>query len=184
MSKSATSTSKLSDEKNLICLLDLYYDEYFTPVFWQDGAKSRNYFAAITKGTKFPFQRKFLNSFPLDKQITYRLKDFPEGSIIEQKSVFIKGRKQEITFQGFFIIHHTADSIMGEEITQKETLQYFDFQERLPSIETSEENLHKLKMKIGTVIRKFARKYGDEAIVDILTSIIEEYFPNINECKK
>ena len=120
----------------------------------------------------------------MDGQITYRLRDFPESSIIEQKSVFIKGKKQEVTFQGFFIIHHTPDGIMGEEITQKETLQYFDFQERLPSIENSEENLHKLKMKIGTVIRKFARKYGDEAIVDILTSIIEDYFPNITECKK
>ena len=157
-------------------LLKNYYGEYFCPVFWETGKKSRNFFAKIKKGKKSLFDRVFLKSFTIDDQICFRKSDFPEGEIIEQKSVYIKGTKQEATFHGFFIIHSTNESIFGENISQKDTLEYFECRDKFPKIEENVKT--KLRLKLGDVIRKLSQKYGDQLIVEVLADIIEEYFPN------
>ena len=106
-------------------LADYFNHEYFTPEYWEPGKKSRNFFARISQGRKTMFTRKFLQSTFLDGEIVFRGSSFNEGEIIEQKAVFIKGSKQEITFHGFFIIHHSQGGIFGEKISQREALEYF-----------------------------------------------------------
>ncbi len=157
-------------------LLKNYYGEYFSPINWESGKKSRNFFAKIKKGKKSLFDRIFLKSFTIDDQICFRKSDFLEGEIIEQKSVYIKGSKQEATFHGFFIIHNTAEIIYGENISQKDTLEYFECKDKFPVIE--EDVKTKLRLKLGNVIRKLSQKYGDQLIVEVLADIMEEYFPN------
>lgn len=177
MSSSHSESCNNPDKNTWIPLLKLFYGEYHSPVIWDHGKKSKNYFALISPGTKYPFARKFLQNLVLDKQIVYKESDFPDEAIVEQKSVFIRGSKEETIFHGFFIIHHTSDAIMGEEISQKEALQYFDCKKALPDVEHPDDSLNKLRVKLGTVVRKFTVKYGEEAIVEILTDILEEYFP-------
>lgn len=157
-------------------LLKNYYGEYFSPVYWESGKKSRNFFAKIKKGKKLLFDRIFLRSFTIDDQICFRKSDFLEGEIIEQKSVYIKGSKQEATFHGFFIIHNTKKVIYGESISQKDTLEYFECKDKFPEIEENVKT--KLRLKLGDVIRKLSQKYGDQLIVEVLADIMEEYFPN------
>lgn len=178
MSSTHTESCNTTDENSWIPLLKLFYGDYYSPVVWDHGKKSKNYFALISPGTKYPFSRKFLHNLTLDKEIVYKGSNFPEEAIVEQKSVFVKGSKEEVIFHGFFIIHHTTESIMGEEISQKEALQYFDCKKALPDVEHPNESLNKLRVKLGTVVRKFTLKYGEEAMVEILTDILEEYFPN------
>ncbi len=177
MSTSHSSQTTPAEENSWTLLLEPFYGDYYTPVYWEPGKKNKNYFALISKGTKYPFTRKFLRNLTLDNEIVFRISDFPEEAIIEQKAVFVKGSKEEVVFHGFFIIHLTEEGIKGEEISQKEALQYFDIQDRLPDIEHQDEALNQLRVKLGTVIRKFTLKYGEDAIVQILTSILEEYFP-------
>jgi hypothetical protein len=156
-------------------LLEPYYDEYFEPINWELGKKAKNWIAKIKKGKKSIFDRTFLNSSKLDERIVYRQGNFPEGEIIEQKSVYVKGAKQETLFHGLFIIHHKEDGIYGERISQKDALQYFDCCELLPEVEESQKN--KLRVKISTVIRKLAMKYGDQIIAEILTDVLADYLP-------
>jgi len=156
-------------------LLSCYYDEYFEPEFWEIGKKSRNYLALIRKGSKAIFDRKFINSSTLDNKIVFRQDNFPEGEIIEQKSVYVKGSNEETTFHGFFIIHNMKDGIYGDQITQKDALEYFDCKQRLPELQGSVKN--NLRVKLGTVIRKLSQKHGEEIIAEILLDIMAEYFP-------
>lgn len=178
MSSSQPESQQSSDKKEEIVLLESFYGDYFSPVVWETSPKSKNYFAVISPGTKYPFNRKFLRSITLDNQIVFRGSDFLEEAIVEQKAVYVKGTKEEVVFHGFFIIHHTEDQITGEEISQKEALQYFDIQKELPDFNTDEQAINRLRVKLGTTIRKFAQKYGQEVIVNILSDILEEYFPD------
>ena len=176
----ASSTAKKSTKSTLaewIPLLDKVYDNFFTPINWEESKKATNYFARISKGGKSIFDRKFLNSTFLDDQVVYRGENFPEGEIIEQKAVYVKGKKRETTFHGFFIIHHDETGIFGEQISQKEALEFFDCESLLPEVADDQKN--KLRMKLGTVVRKLSSKYGDEVIAEILTEILESYFPKL-----
>jgi len=157
-------------------LLENLYGEYYRPLNWEYGKKSRNFFAKIKKGKKSLFDRVFLKSYIIDDQVCFKKSDFREGEIIEQKSVFIKGTKQEATFHGFFIIHNSNKAIYGEIISQKDTLEYFECKEKFPEIEESVKN--KLRLKLGDVIRKLTQKYGDQLIVEVLADIMEDYFPD------
>ncbi|QEE16708.1 hypothetical protein DSAG12_02538 [Promethearchaeum syntrophicum] len=157
-------------------LLENLYGEYYRPLNWEYGKKSRNFFAKIKKGRKSLFERVFLKSYTIDDQVCFKKSDFLEGEIIEQKSVFIKGTKQEATFHGFFIIHNNNKGIYGEIISQKDTLEYFECKEKFPEIEESVKN--KLRLKLGDVIRKLTLKYGDQLIVEVLADIMEDYFPD------
>ncbi|MHA1719268.1 MAG: hypothetical protein DRO88_08960 [Promethearchaeia archaeon] len=159
-----------------IPLLENFYGEFYRPLNWESGPKSRNYFAKIRKGNKSLFDRIFLKSYVIDEQIVFKKSDFPEGEIIEQKSVYIKGTKKETTFHGFFIIHTNSKGIYGENISQKDTLEYFEYKEQFPELQESAKT--KLRLKLGDVIRKLSQKYGDQVIVDVLVDIMEEYFPN------
>ena len=76
------------------------------------------------------------------------------------------------------IIHHSENAILGEQISQKEALEYFDCEELLPDIKEKDSSYNHLRMRLGTEIRKYTRKYGSEAVVSVLTSIIEDYFPS------
>ncbi len=166
----------MAEAKNLIKLLEPVYDEYYTPTHWEMGKKHKNYFAKITKGKKKSlFDRKFINSSKLDDSIVYKIGQFPAGEIFEQRTVYVKGAKQEITFGGFFIIHHRSDGIYGEDITQKETLEYFDCKQLLPEIRPEVKN--RLRVKMGTVVRQLCNKHGEEMVLDILTDILGEYMP-------
>ena len=177
MSSSHIEPSTSSDENNWTLLLESFYGEYYSPVIWEHSKKSKNYFAIISPGTKYPFSRKFLRYTTLDDQIVFKRSDFPDEAIIEQKAVYVKGSKEEVIFHGFFIIHPTSGGIKGEEISQKEALQYFDCKNALPDINQKDDALNHLRVKLGTVIRKFTVKYGEDAIVKILTDILEDYFP-------
>jgi len=157
-------------------LLENLYGEYYRPLNWEYGKKSRNFFAKIKKGKKSLFDRVFLKSYIIDDQVCFKKSDFLEGEIMEQKSVFIKGTKQEATFHGFFIIRNNNKGIYGEIISQKDTLEYFECKEKFPEIEESVKN--KLRLKLGDVIRKLTQKYGDQLIVEVLADIMEEYFPD------
>ena len=157
-------------------LLENLYGEYYRPLNWEYGKKSRNFFAKIKKGKKSLFDRVFLKSFTIDDQVCFKKSDFLEGEIIEQKSVFIKGTKQEATFHGFFIIHYNTKGIYGEIISQKDTLEYFECKEKFPEIQESVKT--KLRLKLGDVIRKLSQKYGEQLIVEVLAEIMEDYFPN------
>ena len=168
----------MTEQTTLIPLLDNYYGDYFEPINWEPGKKARNFFAKIKKGKKNAiFDRKFLVSYKLDNKTVFKRSDLAVGEIIEQKAVFIKGTKQEITFHGFFIIIHEGDQILGEKITQKDALEYFECKDVIPDIDNNVKNT--LRVKLGTVIRKLAAKYGDEMVSEIMTDILEDYFPKI-----
>ena len=163
---------------NWVKLLSDYFNhEYFTPEYWEPGKKSRNFFARISQGRKTMFTRKFLQSTFLDGEIVFRGASFAEDAIIEQKAVFIKGAKQEVTFHGFFIIHHGPGGIYGEKISQREALEYFQAKTLLPTPKSSNTPKNALRVKIGTVIRQLAQMHGDDVIEEILIDILEEYFP-------
>ena len=157
-------------------LLEPYYEKFYLPIHWEPGKKAKNYFAKIKKGDgdKTIFDRKFINSSTLDTYTVYRQTDFEEDAIVEQRAVFVKGAKSEITFGGFFVVHFVEDQIYGEPITQKDALEYFDCKELVPEMQDSVKN--KLRVKIGTVVRKLAGKYGDDIIAEILGEILTEYF--------
>jgi hypothetical protein len=162
--------------KKQIKLLDPVYDEFYTPIHWEMGKKSKNYFAKITKGQKKSlFNRKFINSSKIDDMVVYKLTQLPEGEIFEHRTVYVKGTKQEVTFGGFFIIHHENDGIYGELISQKETLEYFDCKQLLPEIQPDVKN--RLRVKMGTVVRQLCQKHGEEMVLDILTDILGDYMP-------
>ncbi|MCF2140624.1 MAG: hypothetical protein K9W44_11275 [Candidatus Lokiarchaeota archaeon] len=160
----------------LTCLLREYYGDYYIPENWEESPKSVNYIAKITRGEKFIFDRNFLRTYTLDGKIVFKKSNFNEGDIIEQKCVFKRGSKEEVLFHGFFVVHFHEKKIYGEEISQKDALEYFDLKEKLPDLDNSQHN--KLKMKIGSVLRKLAIKYGEETVVNILAEIIDEYFPS------
>ncbi len=113
----------------------------------------------------------------MDDKVVFNQKYFPEGEIIEQKATYIKGSKQETTFHGFFIIHSKDTGIYGEKISQKDALEYFDCKQQLPELQTNEKN--NLRVKLGTVVRKLSAKYGESVMSEVLTDILEEYFPSI-----
>ena len=159
------------------CLLTEYYDDYYIPNYWEETPKAVNYIAKITRGDKYIFNRIFLRTFSLDDNIVFKKSHFREGDVIEQKCVFKRGTKEEIIFHGFFVIHFNDNKIYGEEISQKDALQYFDLKESLPDIDNSQRN--KLKMKLGTAIRKLAGKYGETMVAGILVEIIADYFPSV-----
>ena len=161
--------------QEMTCLLSEYYGEYYIPENWEFSKKSTNFIARITKGEKYVFDRMFLKTFILDDNICFKKTHFHEGDIVEQKCVFKKGAKEETLFHGFFIVHFDKEQIMGEEITQKDALEYFDCRESLPEVAIDQRN--KLKMKLGTVIRKLTSKYGDEIIISVLMDIMNDYFP-------
>ncbi len=161
--------------QEMTCLLSEYYGEYYIPENWELSKKSVNYIAQIKKGEKYIFDRKFLKTYNLDDNICFKKTHFQEGDIIEQKCIFKQGSKKEILFHGFFIVHFDKNHIMGEEISQKDALEYFDCRERLPDVGIDQRN--KLKMKLGTVIRKLSMKYGEELIITILMDIMNDYFP-------
>ena len=168
----------MTESTEYIQLLENYYGAYYEPLNWETANKKcRNFFALISKGKRTIFNRKFINSSFLDDKVVFNLKHFPEGEIIEQKATFIKGSKQETTFHGFFIIHPKEDGIYGEKISQKDALEYFDFKQQLPELQTNEKN--NLRVKLGTVVRKLTAKYGETVMSEVLTDILEEYFPTV-----
>ncbi len=165
-------------KSNKIQLLEKYYGDYYFPVNWETRTKkSRNYFAVIKKGNKDLFSRKFIRSTYLDDQEVFNISSFPEGAIVEQKCTYVKGTKSEVTFGGFFIISYDSNGISAEKITQKDALEYFDCREMLPEIQNDVKN--KLRVKLGIVVRKLTQKYSEEIIAEVLTSIIEDYFPKL-----
>jgi hypothetical protein len=178
----ALNDSDKSPTANHVTLLEQCYGEYFTPLTWDMQKNASNYFARIRKGIKTLFERDFLRSSFLDEQVIFRKEQFPEGEIIELKSIYTKGSKKETTFQGFFIIHHIENKICGEEISQKHALEYFDCKKELPNLNslTKDEPKAQLRVKIGTIVRKLASKYGEAVIADVLISIVNDLFP---ECK-
>ncbi len=163
------------DASKLEPLLEQYYGEFYIPVNWEEGKKSKNYFAHIEKGTKFIFKRKFLRSHKIDDLNVYKKKSFPEGDIIEQRCTFVRGSKEEITFGGFFVIHHIDGNIYGEELSQKQALEYFDLKKMLP--DQKEEQKRSARVEIATSIRKYIQKYGEETVSDVLVDILNDYFP-------
>ncbi|MHA1518830.1 MAG: hypothetical protein ACTSRK_01480 [Promethearchaeota archaeon] len=165
--------------QELTCLLTEYYGEYYIPENWESSKKAINFIARITKGEKYVFDRKFLNTYNLDDNICYKKSHFKEGEIFEQKCTFRKGKKEEILFHGFFIVKFDGERIMGEEISQKDALEYFDCRGKLPEIATDIQR-NKLKMKLGSVIRQLTLKYGEELMVSILMDIMNDYFPTPN----
>ncbi|WP_371804372.1 hypothetical protein [Candidatus Lokiarchaeum ossiferum] len=168
----------MTESTEYVQLLQNYYGDFFEPLNWETANKKcRNFFAKITKGKKTIFNRKFINSSSLDDRVVFNQKHFPAGEIIEQKSTFIKGTKQETTFHGFFIVHLKENGIYGEKISQKDALEFFDLKQKLPELQSNEKN--NLRVKLGTVIRKLTSKYGEAMISEVLTDILEEYFPNV-----
>lgn len=165
--------------QEMTCLLTEYYGDYYLPENWELSPKSTNFIAKISKGEKYIFERKFLKTYALDENVVFKKSHFVEGDIVEQKCVFKKGTKEEILFHGFFVIHLEQGQILGEEISQKDALEYFDFREKFPDV--AENQKRKLRVKLGTVVRKLTAKYGEELVVDILTDIISDYFPNVEE---
>lgn len=180
-------SSAQNEEKELspindVALLEQYYGEYFTQLTWDLQKNANNYFARIRKGTRELFERDFLRSSFLDDHVIFRKEQFPEGEIIELKTTYTKGSKKETIFQGFFIIHYRDNRICGEEISQKHALEYFDCKKLLPDPESPLKNDPRLQLrvKIGTVVRKLAAKYGDAIIADVLVGVLNDILP---ECK-
>ena len=175
----ALNNSAKTPPENQIALLEQCYGEYFTPLTWDMQKNASNYFAKIRKGTKNLFERDFLRSSLLDEQVIFRKEQFPEGEIIEFKSIYTKGSKKETTFQGFFIIHHYENKICGEEISQKHALEYFDCKKELPDPDSTlnYDAKTQLRVKIGTVVRKLAAKYGEALIAEVLASILSDFLP-------
>lgn len=154
------------------CLLTEYYDDYYIPSHWEETPKAVNYIAKITRGNKYIFDRIFLRTYSLDENIVFKKSHFQEGDIIEQKCVFKRGSKEEIIFHGFFVVHFHDNKIYGEEMSQKDALQYFDLKERLPDVDETQRN--QLKMKLGSVIRKLSQKYGETMVIGILNELISD----------
>ena len=57
---------------------------------------------------------------------------FKEGDIMEQRSTFKKGKTTQTNFSSFYIICLQEDGIYGEEISQKDTIEYFECQSVYP----------------------------------------------------
>ena len=132
VSQAKNKSADKCEEANWTLLLERFYGEYYTPVFWEEEKKSKNFFATIGRGTKYLFKRDFLRRHYIDDCVVFKKKDFKENTIVEQRCTYVHGSKEEITFQGFFVIHHKENGIYGEEISQKQALEYFYCVEILP----------------------------------------------------
>ena len=176
MSEAKNKTSDSCDESNWTLLLERFYGEFYTPVYWEEEKKSKNFFAQIGRGTKYLFKRDFLRRHYIDDAVVFKKKDLKENTIVEQRCTFVHGSKEEVTFGGFFVIHHKENGIFGEEISQKQALEYFDCVDMLP--ENTEENKNSARVEIGKCIRKFMREYGDELVSQVLVDVLNDYFPD------
>ena len=172
----------MSTDKKQICLLHPFVGDYFIPENWQKEPKSRNFFARITWNDKTLFDRTFLRGKIIDDSMVFSKNDFVDGDIIEQKCVFIKGKKEETTFHGFFIIHPGSEGIYGEQISQKEALEFFQGCHALPKIGVNEKPL--LKAKLNQVVRTLRVKYSPELISEVLMEIMEEILPSPSEANQ
>jgi hypothetical protein len=160
-----------------ICLLRPVVGDLFAPENWQYEPKAKNYFARIAPNPKYLFNRTFLHGKTLDEGVVFSKNDFPEGEIIEQKCVFIKGSKSETTFHGFFIINHCEDGIYGQQISQKECLEFFQLRQELPDPEKASTPKRELRVKCGTLLRKLAERYGHALVGEVMTELLEEFLP-------
>lgn len=168
-------------KQKLVCLLKPFTGEYLAPENWEYEPKAKNFFAVISPSPKYLFERSFIKNRIIDDSVIFAKGDFPEGEIVEQKCVHVKGSKSETTFQGFFIIHHQEDGIYGEQISQKEALEFFNCRESLPQPLTQPNNKAKneLRVKLGTVVRTLCGRYNPELIGEVLTDIIADLLPPV-----
>ncbi len=171
--KQDTNIDELKDKYTL--LLEPFYGEFLAPVFWEEDKKSKNFFAYVERGTKYLFKRDFLRRKYIDNQVVFKRDYFEEGAIIEQRCTYVHGSKEEITFQGLFVIHHIDNMIYGDEISQKQALEYFDCCELIP--EKKEEKKTSLRVELGREIRKHIQAHGEEVVCDVLIGILNDYFP-------
>jgi hypothetical protein len=164
-----------------VCLLKPFTGEYYTPENWQYEPKAKNYFAIISPSPKYLFERSFIKNKTVDDSVIFAKGDFPEGEIVEQKCVHVKGSKSETTFQGFFIIHHQDNGIYGEQISQKEALEFFNCREALPlpTAQPTNKAKNELRVKLGTVVRSLCGRYNPELIGEVLADIIADLLPPV-----
>lgn len=165
----------MATDTKCICLLTPFVGEYYCPVNWQKEAKARNYIARISWNEKRMFDRTFLKNKVVDETPVFLKADFVDGDIIEQKCIFVKGKKEEITFQGFFIVRLHPNGIYGEPISQKDALEYFQGCQALPQLDTSQKTY--LKAKLSQVFRVLQAKYPPELISETLLELMAELLP-------
>jgi hypothetical protein len=172
----AKKTSNCKPDSNQILLLSPFCGAYYSPINWEYGIHAKNYFAKIGQDSKLLFSRTFVRGKYIDDRIVFSEKDFPEGEIFEQKCTFVKGSKSEITFQGFFIIHHLDGGIYGQQITQKQCLEYFLTRDDLPDVPSeNNDSKNKIRIKLSSTVQSLATRYGNAAVVEILTDLLGQF---------
>ena len=170
--------SPSNDKPSRIKLLERYIGEYYSPLFWDEDVKSKNYFAKITQGTSTPFNRSFINNTKLDEKVMFKRDAFKEGDIMEQRSTFKKGKTTQTNFSSFYIICLQEDGIYGEEISQKDTIEYFECRKCLPEVTVEQKT--QLKSKLHLLMTHLNAQYGHQLVMETLTELIAEYLPEIN----
>jgi len=178
MSKSAEK-KPFCDNDNVV-LLHQYCGNFFEPDNWDPDPKAKQYMAKISPGKTSPFERSFINWTKLDDKIVFRKDHFKDGDIIEQRCSIKKGKATLTGFEGFFLIKSDENSIYGQFITQKDTLEYFNCKQTLPEIHIDKSN--HLKAKLQIIIEKLGTQYGEEAVFDTLTTILGEKLPKPDTC--